>query len=118
LLVWNRGRRRHRSAALNALACAEPIGGNVERIRALLAQARVIASRARAFQPLLGAAITESNMLEAAGVHDLAAEVAREGLATAREHGLARTYGAVLASNVAEPLLALGRWAAGPLGRS
>ena len=98
------------AAALDTLACAEPIGGNVERIRALLAQARVIASRARAFQPLLGAAITESNMLEAAGLHDLAAEVAREGLATAREHGLARTYGAVLANNVAEPLLALGRW--------
>jgi hypothetical protein len=36
--------------------------------------------------------------------------VAREGLATAREHGLARTYGAVLACNVAEPLVSLGRW--------
>src|SRR5205807_737468 len=28
----------------------------------------------------------------------------------AREHGLARTYGAVLANNVAEPLVSLGRW--------
>ena len=36
--------------------------------------------------------------------------VAREGLATAREHGLARTYGAVLACNLAEPLVSLGRW--------
>jgi tetratricopeptide (TPR) repeat protein len=97
-------------AALNTLACAEPIGGNVERIRALLAKARAIASGARAFQPLLGAAITESDMLEGAGLHELAAEVARDGLAAAREHGLARTYGAVLAANVAEPLLSLGRW--------
>ena len=98
------------AAALNTLACAEPIGGNVERIRSLLAQARAIASRAGAYQPLLGAAITESDMLEGAGLHELAAAVAREGLATAREHGLARTYGAVLACNVAEPLVSLGRW--------
>ena len=49
------------------LACAEPIGGNVERIRALLAQARAVASRAQAYQPLLGAAITESDMLEDCG---------------------------------------------------
>ena len=98
------------AAALVTLACAEPIGGNVERIRAMLAQARAIASRARAFQPLLGAAITESDMLEDAGLHEQAAEVAREGLAAAREYGLARTYGAVLANNVAEPLVSLGRW--------
>jgi ATP/maltotriose-dependent transcriptional regulator MalT len=98
------------AAALNTLACAEPIGGNVERIRATLAQARAIASRAQAFQPLLGAAITESDMLEGAGLHALAAGVAREGLAAAREYGLARTYGAVLANNVAEPLLSLGQW--------
>ena len=82
----------------------------VEAARALLAQARAIASQAKAYQPLLGAAITESDMLEAAGLHELAATVARDGLTTAREHGLARTYGAVLASNLAEPLVSLGRW--------
>ena len=98
------------AAALVTLACAEPIGGDVERIRAMLAHARAVASRARAFQPLLGAAIAESDMLEGAGLHEPAAEVAREGLAAAREYGLARTYGAVLASNVAEPLVSLGRW--------
>jgi ATP/maltotriose-dependent transcriptional regulator MalT len=98
------------AAALNTLACAEPIGGNVERVRALLAQARALAAQAGAYQPLLGAAITESDMLEGAGLHELAATVAREGLATAREHGLARTYGAVLACNVAEPLVSLGQW--------
>ena len=76
----------------------------------MLAEARAIASRARAFQPLLGAAITESDMLEGAGLHEQAAAVAREGLAAAREYGLARTYGAVLANNVAEPLVSLGRW--------
>jgi DNA-binding CsgD family transcriptional regulator len=98
------------AAALVTLSCAEPIGGNMERIRAMLAEARAVALRVNAYQPLLGAAITESDMLESAGLHELAAEVAREGLATAREHGLARTYGAVLANNVAEPLVSLGRW--------
>jgi ATP/maltotriose-dependent transcriptional regulator MalT len=98
------------AAALVTLSCAEPIGGNVERIRAMLAEARTVASRVNAYQPLLGAAITESDMLEGAGLHEAAAAVAREGLAAAREHGLARTYGAVLANNVAEPLVSLGRW--------
>jgi len=98
------------AAALVTMACAEPIGGNVDRIRQMLAEARTIASRARAFQPLLSAAITESDMLEDAGLHEQAAEVARAGLAAAREYGVARTYGAILANNVAEPLVSLGRW--------
>ncbi len=98
------------AAALVTLACAEPIGGNVERIREMLAEVRTIASRARAFQPLLSAAITESDLLENVGLHEQAAEVAREGLAAAREYGVARTYGAILANNVAEPLVSLGRW--------
>ena len=98
------------AAALVTLACAEPVGGNLERIRALLAQARAIASRVNAFDPLLQAAITESDLLEGAGRHELAATAARDGLQVAREYGLARTYGAVLAMNLAEPLTSLGRW--------
>ena len=98
------------AAALVTLACAEPIGGNVERIQALLAQARAVASRARASEPFLTAAIAESETLEFAGLHEPAATVAREGLAAASEYGLARTYGAVLAGSLAEPLLSLGRW--------
>jgi ATP/maltotriose-dependent transcriptional regulator MalT len=98
------------AGALITLASAEPIGGNVERTRALLDQARAIASRANAYQPLLEAATTESEILEDAGLHEPAAAVAREGLMAAREHGLTRTYSAVLASNLAEPLVSLGRW--------
>jgi DNA-binding CsgD family transcriptional regulator len=98
------------AAALVILACAEPAGGDVERIRALLDQARAVASRAKAYEPLLAAALAESDMLEGAGLHELAATVAREGLTAAGEHGLARTYGAVLASNLAEPLVSLGWW--------
>ena len=98
------------AAALVTLAWAEPMGADMERVRAILAEARAVAARVNAFQPLLGAAITESDMLEGAGLHEAAAAVAREGLAAAREHGVARTFGATLASNVAEPLVSLGRW--------
>ena len=58
----------------------------MEPIRALLAEARAVAARVGR-QPLLRAAITESDMLEGAGQHELAAEVAREGLAMARDTG-------------------------------
>jgi len=98
------------AAALVTLACAEPIGGNVEQIQAVLAQARAVASRVSASEPFLAAAIAESETLKYAGLHEQAATVAREGLAAAGEYGLARTYGAVLAGSLAEPLLSLGRW--------
>jgi ATP/maltotriose-dependent transcriptional regulator MalT len=98
------------AAALVTLASAEPAGGNVARIRALLAQARVVAARGHAYHPLLEAGVIESELLERAGLHEPAAAVAREGLKAAREHGLARTYGAVQAGNLAEPLMSLGRW--------
>jgi ATP/maltotriose-dependent transcriptional regulator MalT len=98
------------AAALITLACAEPLTANMERARALLAEARTVATRANAYQPLLRAAITESDMLEGLGQHELAARVARAGIADARDYGLARTSGAVLAINLAEPLVSLGRW--------
>ena len=97
--------------ALATLASAEPLGGSVQRIRSLLAEARVAAARAHASQPPRRAAIIETDMLEGMGQHELAVAVAREEIATAREHGLARTYhGVILAINLAEPLVSLGRW--------
>jgi DNA-binding CsgD family transcriptional regulator/tetratricopeptide (TPR) repeat protein len=96
--------------ALIALACAEPSTATLERNRALLAEARVAANRAKAYQPLLRVAITESDILEGLGEHELAAAVAREGVAAAVEYGLARTSGVTLAINLAEPLVSLGRW--------
>ncbi len=44
------------------------------------------------------------------GEHVLAAEVARSGLAEAARYGLSRTSGAILAVNVAEPLISAGKW--------
>jgi ATP/maltotriose-dependent transcriptional regulator MalT len=98
------------AAALITLACAEPLTGGMDPIRSLLAEARALAMKANAYQPLLRAAITESDMLEGLGQHELAATVARAGITDARVYGLARTSGAVLAINLAEPLVSLGRW--------
>jgi DNA-binding CsgD family transcriptional regulator/tetratricopeptide (TPR) repeat protein len=96
--------------ALITLASAEPFTASLERNRALLAEARAVADRAHAYQPLLNSAITESDMLEGLGEHESAVAVAREGFAAAARYGLARTSGVVLAINQAEPLVSLGRW--------
>jgi ATP/maltotriose-dependent transcriptional regulator MalT len=98
------------ASALVTLACAVPLSGNMEQVRTLLADARAVAGRADAYQPLLRADITESDMLEGMGQHEVAATVARAGITAARRYGLARTSGAVLAINLAEPLVSLGRW--------
>jgi DNA-binding CsgD family transcriptional regulator/tetratricopeptide (TPR) repeat protein len=76
----------------------------------IIAEARAIAQRAGAHEVMLHLAITESHLLCGAGEYERAAKVARQGVADAEKYGLARTRGSFLAINVAEPLLALGRW--------
>ncbi len=76
----------------------------------ILAGARARAEQAHAADPLFQAFISESHQLEGMGEYERAAQVARQGLAKAREYGLARSIGTVLAANVAEPLVSLGRW--------
>jgi len=98
------------AAALTTLACAMQPAQDMDRIRELLAQARALAAQATAYQPLLRADITESDLLEGMGEHEQAAAVARAGLRAAGTYGLARSTGAVLAINLAEPLVSLGRW--------
>jgi ATP/maltotriose-dependent transcriptional regulator MalT len=76
----------------------------------LLTQAREIARRATAYHPTVKLMITETHLLCGAGEFDRAARAARLGIADAERHGLARTSGAFLAINLAEPLWYLGRW--------
>lgn len=100
------------AAALTTLTWAVPPSGpgSLEQVRALFAEARERAAAAQDHQQLLYTAISESDLLEGLGQHEEAAGVAREGLAAARQYGLARTIGATLAINLAEPLTSLGRW--------
>jgi DNA-binding CsgD family transcriptional regulator/tetratricopeptide (TPR) repeat protein len=76
----------------------------------MLAQARAVAGQAHDYDHLIVAVINESHLLEGAGRHEQAAEVARNGLAEAQRYGMSRTSGAILAINLAEPLVSLGRW--------
>jgi DNA-binding CsgD family transcriptional regulator/tetratricopeptide (TPR) repeat protein len=98
------------AAALHELAEFVSRDGDDQAALEMLRQARAIAASARAYEPLLGAVINESHVLEGMGEHERAAEVARAGIASAEDYGLARSSGTFLAINVAEPLAALGRW--------
>jgi ATP/maltotriose-dependent transcriptional regulator MalT len=80
-----------------------------DEILDMLARARESAARA-GYRSVLRVDIYETHLLEGIGEHDRAAEVARAAVARARDHGFARTDGAILALNLAEPLAALGRW--------
>ena len=98
------------AAALHGLAEFVSRDGDDQAALEMLRQARAIAASVRAYEPLLGAVINESHVLEGMGEHERAAEVALAGIASAEDYGLARSSGTFLAINVAEPLAALGRW--------
>ncbi len=124
---------RDRQATEEALALARQIGDQASEASALMSkgliaasssgmaeigsaplntviEARTIATEAKAFRLLLAIATNESHLLEGAGEHEAAAQVARQGVVSAREYGLARTTGTFLTINHAEPLTSLGRW--------
>ncbi len=96
--------------ALCELAMMEANDGQDEAALRLFGEARALAGRNGALRPLVHAAINESHVLEGAGEHERAAQIARDGITSAADYGLARTTGTFLAINVAEPLVSLGRW--------
>ena len=76
----------------------------------LLEQARELARHAGAYHPVLKLVINETHLLCGAGEFEQATLAAQRGIADAERHGLARTGGAFLSINLAEPLWYLGRW--------
>jgi DNA-binding CsgD family transcriptional regulator len=76
----------------------------------LLSQAHKIARQATAYHPAVKMVIGETHLLCGAGDYQRAVQAARQGIADAERHGLARTGGAFLAINLAEPLWYLGQW--------
>jgi DNA-binding CsgD family transcriptional regulator len=97
--------------ALVTLAALAAANADLTTATDLFGQAGAAADDAGAHDTRLLVAITESDALEAAGEHDPAAQVARQGMALADDLGLARTRGTLLAPNLSEALLSLGRWA-------
>ncbi|GAA3031627.1 helix-turn-helix transcriptional regulator [Streptosporangium longisporum] len=96
--------------ALITLTCGGCHYADMEGRLDAFARAREVAGRASTYGALMRAVISESDAFEGAGWHERAAEVARRGVADAEAYGLARTSGAFLAINLAEPLVSLGRW--------
>ena len=97
-------------SALCELAMIEANDGRDEAALRLFGEARALAGRNGALRPLVHAAINESHVLEGTGEHERAAQLARDGITSAADYGLARTTGTFLAINVAEPRVSLGRW--------
>jgi len=110
VLAQQAGATETQVRALCQLAKAETYAGHDPEALRWFARARALAVQARTFRPLLHVAVNESHILEGLGEHERAAQVARDGIASAEDYGLARTTGTFLAINVAEPLLSLGRW--------
>ncbi|MFI7131874.1 AAA family ATPase [Nonomuraea sp. NPDC050153] len=104
------GDRRVEAHALIDLAWARFGFSEIDAQMEAFAEARRIAGGDRAFNALMRCAISESDALEGAGRHERAARVARDGIEEARQYGLARTSGAFLSINLAEPLVSLGQW--------
>lgn len=99
-----------RARALTTLATLVARTGELAPAVELYGQATRIARADGRDDDLLAAIAGEADALQAAGEHRAAAEVARHGVATARDLGLARSRGTLLAANLAEPLVALGHW--------
>ncbi|MFG2004020.1 LuxR C-terminal-related transcriptional regulator [Spirillospora sp. NPDC048911] len=107
------GRRTHdrvvQAKALVTLAALAAANADLATAIELYGEAGAAAAQAGAHDTQLLVAITESDTLEAAGEHARAAQVARQGMALAADLGLARTRGTLLAPNLSESLLSLGR---------
>ena len=98
------------ASVLADLAIVQSRAGDDATALETIRLARAVAGRAAAYEPMLCAVTHESHLLEGTGEHEQAAEVARAGIASAEDYGLARSAGAFLAINMAEPLVSLGRW--------
>jgi ATP/maltotriose-dependent transcriptional regulator MalT len=83
---------------------------DAEEHLAALAGAREVYERGADDSAMLRVATNEAHLLEGMGEHERAVEAARRGIALAGRHGQARTSGAFLTMNLAEPLMSLGRW--------
>jgi DNA-binding CsgD family transcriptional regulator/predicted negative regulator of RcsB-dependent stress response len=96
-------------ASIN-LAYVQARTGDLDRQLPRLATSRATAQRIDDHVALMHAFRCEADVLQSAGRYEQAAESAQCGLAAASRAGLSRTFGATHAANVAEALIATGRW--------
>lgn len=117
------------ATARRAVASAQECGAFAQQAEALITLGAAVAYQGDAAAGLAalreGIAVAErhglpavtvrghtnlSDVLALLGRHAEAAEAARTGVTLAAQAGLARSWGAMLTGNLAEPLLRLGRW--------
>ncbi|WP_308198734.1 helix-turn-helix transcriptional regulator [Actinomadura litoris] len=84
--------------------------GDLEACLARIDRVAELAGEVQAIDPLMRSMVNRADVLEMFGRHREAAAVAAEGIAKAERYGVARTTGAYLAINTAEPLVSLGHW--------
>ncbi|MFC5187633.1 helix-turn-helix transcriptional regulator [Actinomadura harenae] len=108
------GDRQAEVEALLALSCLDfDYGagyGQEDPTERLLEEMRVLADAEGDERLRLRVAVNRSHFLEGSGRHAEAVKVACDGVEKAQANGVARTQGAFLAINQAEPLVSLGRW--------
>ena len=104
------GARRVEASARISLGMSLGYTGRIEEGLVSLRDALELARDAGDSDSALRAQINLSDLYAAAGRHEAAVEVAAEGIALARQVGLARSRGAFLMGNQAESLFRLGRW--------
>ncbi|RNB51756.1 LuxR family transcriptional regulator [Agromyces tardus] len=102
------GSSRAASVALNIASVSRAALGQVDRGLAGLEQARELA--AGDGSALLRYWVNASDLYYLIGDFPEAVRLAEEGLARAREQGVERSSGVILASNAVDPLFALGEW--------
>ena len=102
------GSPRYSSIATNIAGVSRAARGEVEHGVALVERSRELAQGDGG--ALLRYWVNASDMHYLIGNHHEAVRLAEEGLARAREQGVERSSGVILASNAVDPLFALGEW--------
>jgi DNA-binding CsgD family transcriptional regulator/tetratricopeptide (TPR) repeat protein len=102
--------RRWELHATTTLAVSLGWRADPEAALAMLTEARAMAEEVGDLDELFRVHANLTTVLELAGRHEQAVDVAKAGIAAAKDAGLEAVYGNILRGNAADSLFLLGRW--------